>query len=330
LVAHPRADRWHRRATATVGGIGVFVAFWAGMAVFQPEVSRPYPMLFAASLLFAAGLLDDVVQLRPLTKLLAQLAAAGIVVTVGARLQLPWTAWPLLNAAITVVWLVGITNAFNLLDNMDGLAGGIAAIGAVFLTVTFVLNGQTPQGELAMILCGAVAGFLVFNVNPASIFMGDCGSMFLGFALAGMALLSQYGRSRNLGAVVIAPVIILMVPILDTCLVTITRKVAGRPVSVGGRDHSSHRLVALGNSERRAVVILWSIAAVAGTLALLVRGLSNSVAIAVLGGVATAMALFGVYLARVPVERRASAAARPESRAHGDHVDAPAGAVRAV
>jgi len=314
LVAHPRADRWHRRPTATVGGIAVFAAFWTGMAIVQPALVHAWPALWAASLLFVVGLVDDAVQLPPLPKLAAQVAAAAFVVAHGLRL--PWTASPLLDGAVTIVWLVGITNALNLLDNMDGLAGGIAAIGAVFLTVTFALGDELPRAQMTMLLCGAVLGFLVYNVNPASIFMGDCGSMFLGQALAGIALLSQFGRSRNLGSVVIAPLVILVIPILDTSLVTITRKLAGRPVSVGGRDHSSHRLVALGHSERRAVIILWVIAALSGSFALLVRGLENAIAIPATACFALAMAVFGYYLARVPVgDRRAVIAERAPATA---------------
>jgi UDP-GlcNAc:undecaprenyl-phosphate GlcNAc-1-phosphate transferase len=308
LVVAPRRDRWHRQSTATVGGVAVFGAFALGL-VLCPPVAHARPIILGAALLFAAGLVDDVVPLRPLTKLAVQLLAGALVV--GDGLQLPWTAYPAVNAAVTLVWLVGITNAMNLLDNMDGLAAGIAVIAGVFLTVTFVLNGQPAEATLAMALAGAALGFLVFNFNPASIFMGDCGSMFLGSALGGLALLSTYGRSRNLTAVLFTPVLILSIPILDTCLVTITRKLAGRPVSIGGRDHSSHRLVALGASEKRAVVILYGMATLSGLFALLLRGLETGVAAAASACFGAAIALFGVFLGRVQVERAREAPAAP-------------------
>jgi UDP-GlcNAc:undecaprenyl-phosphate/decaprenyl-phosphate GlcNAc-1-phosphate transferase len=314
LVAAPRTDRWHRTPTATVGGVAVFLAFLSGVWLACPAVANAWPIIGAASLLFAAGLVDDVVQLPPLANLGVQVLAAAIIV--GAGLRLPWTLHPALNALVTLVWLVGITNAINLLDNMDGLAGGIVVIACVFLTVTFVLNGQHAAAALAMALGGAVLGFLVFNFNPASIFMGDCGSMFLGALLGGLALLSEYGRSRNLTAVLFTPVMILVIPILDTCLVTVTRKLAGRPVSVGGRDHSSHRLVALGVSERRAVVILYALATLSGVCALLVRGLKNEVAIPALGVFAIGMTLFGVFLGRVRVDE--------PRRVPAEHGQAPA------
>ena len=314
LVAAPRRDRWHRTATPTVGGIGIFAAFALGAWLFCPPVARAHHILIAAAVLFAAGLADDVVQLAPVAKLAIQVLAAAMVV--GAGLQLPWTAHPAVNAAITLVWLVGITNAINLLDNMDGLAAGIAAIACVFLTVTFVTNGQLAEAALTMALCGAVAGFLVFNFNPASIFMGDCGSMFLGSALGGLALLSGYGRSRNLTAVVFTPVLILIIPILDTCLVTVTRKLAGRPVSVGGRDHSSHRLVALGASERRAVVILYALATLSGLFALFVRGLESTLTVPAFAAFAAGMTLFGVFLGRVHLDVPAAREVPAEEPGH--------------
>jgi UDP-GlcNAc:undecaprenyl-phosphate GlcNAc-1-phosphate transferase len=300
VVAAPRDDRWHQRPTATLGGVAIYVAFVAGIALFGFEPARVAPVLAAATLLFVAGLVDDLVRLRPGSKLAAQIAAAALVVASGLRL--PWTAAPATDALVTLVWLVGITNALNLLDNMDGLAAGIAAIACLFLTITFVLNGQTAEAVFTMVMLGAVLGFLVFNFSPASIFMGDCGSMFLGSALGGLALLSDYGRSRNLTAVLATPVLILTIPILDTCLVTVTRKLSGRPVSHGGRDHTSHRLVALGASERRAVAILYALATVSGLCALVVRWLNAGAVLAVLGGVAAFMALFGLYLGRVRIE----------------------------
>src|SRR4029077_15375024 len=157
-----------------------------------------------------------------------------------------------------IFWLVGITNALNLLDNIDGLAGGVAAIGALFLTYLCHAAHQPAHAALCAPFAGAVCGFLVFNFNPASIFMGDCGSLFLGFFLAGSALINPAaGRSRTFLPVLAVPVLILFIPIFDTLFVMVQRKLAGRPVSLGGRDHTSHRLVALGLSERHAVLLLY-------------------------------------------------------------------------
>jgi UDP-GlcNAc:undecaprenyl-phosphate GlcNAc-1-phosphate transferase len=300
MVCAPRADRWHTRPTALLGGVGIFAAFAVGIATTPQLLSSPtWSTVAAATLLFAVGLVDDVVQLRPLVKLGFQLAAAGIFVARGR--VLPWTHDPLLDGAITVVWVVGIGNAMNLLDNMDGLAAGIAAIASGFLAITFWMNGQAELLALPAIVAGASLAFLVFNFKPASIFMGDSGSLFLGTLLAGMGLLSSYGRSRSVASVLLTPVLIMAIPILDTTLVTITRRLRGQPVSVGGRDHTSHRLVALGASERRAVVILWVVAAASGAIALVVRELRVDALLAVIPAFALAVFFFALYLAMVPV-----------------------------
>jgi UDP-GlcNAc:undecaprenyl-phosphate GlcNAc-1-phosphate transferase len=302
IVAAPRKDRWHARPTALMGGIAIYFAFAAGIVYstfFVSSWHRSWPILVAATLLFLAGVVDDRYPLKPYIKLALQIIAAAI--TVFGGLDLHWTESNLLNTLITVFWLVGITNAVNLLDNMDGLAAGISLISCIFLAITFGLNAQTPEMMIPLAMAGAVAGFLVFNFNPATIFMGDCGSMFLGFTLGGTALLSDAGRMRNLLGVMLTPVLILVVPIFDTVVVTIARKLHGRPLSQGGRDHTSHRLVALGVSERRAVLMLYLFAAVTGTLALFVRQMKLGAGLTLIGVFALSFLFIGLYLGRVRV-----------------------------
>jgi UDP-GlcNAc:undecaprenyl-phosphate GlcNAc-1-phosphate transferase len=299
FVAAPRKDRWHQKPTALMGGIAIYVAFVSGFGLFFTASPKTLAILIAGTLLFITGLIDDLVQFKPYVKLVMQLVAAAITVYAGLRLRL--TDSEALNHFITIFWLVGLTNAVNLLDNMDGLAGGISFIACLFLGITFLLNGQTTEAALTILLAGAVLGFLVFNFNPASIFMGDCGSMFLGYTLGGIALLSNLGYTRNLASVFLTPVLILMIPIFDTCLVTIARKRSGRPVSQGGRDHTSHRLVALGMSERRAVFVLYLFAAISGGLALLVRGMRLEVVLLLISSFALTVLLLGLYLGKVRV-----------------------------
>ena len=184
---------------------------------------------------------------------------------------------------------------------MDGLAGGVAVIACAFLTITFLLNGQTLEAQLPAMLGAAALGFLIFNFKPASIFMGDSGSMFLGFMLSSIALLSGTGRFRNLTSVLLSPLLILMIPIFDTCMVTVTRKLSGRRVSQGGRDHSSHRLVALGISERRAVMMLYVFAAISGILALMVRFVETTWALAIVPVFALVVLFLGLYLGKVRI-----------------------------
>ncbi|HWC75932.1 MAG TPA: MraY family glycosyltransferase, partial [Blastocatellia bacterium] len=299
IVAAPRADRWHHKPAALLGGVAIFAAFMIGYLAFGPRQILVYAVLAPATLLFISGLIDDRVQIKPYTKLVLQLIAAGIAVYLGLRL--PWTTNVALNDLFTIFWLMAVPNAINLLDNMDGLAGGISVICCVFLFITFMISGQPDEAMLAVLLGGAAGGFLVFNFNRASIFMGDCGSMFLGSMLGGTALLSSYGRSRNLTAVLLAPVLILLIPIFDTCFVTVTRKLSGRAITKGGKDHTSHRLVSLGMSERRAVVTLYTLAVVSGILALMVRILRVEEILLLIPLFALAIVFVGVYLGKVRV-----------------------------
>jgi UDP-GlcNAc:undecaprenyl-phosphate GlcNAc-1-phosphate transferase len=299
LVAKPRQDRWHQKPTALLGGVAIYFAFVVGFLIFAPKHPSTIAILGGATLLFVTGLVDDAIHIKPYAKLVLQLIASATLVFFG--LHLPWGDYAWINDLLTIFWLVGITNAINLLDNMDGLAGGVTLISSVFLAVTFLLNGQTSAAILPALLGGAVLGFLVFNFNPASIFMGDSGSMFLGFMLAGTALLADTARFRSLTSVLLTPVLILMIPIFDTCFVTVARKFSGRPISKGGRDHTSHRLVALGVSERRAVTLLYVFAAVCGTLALAVRWLETTVVMALVPLFALLVLFLGLYLGKVRV-----------------------------
>jgi UDP-GlcNAc:undecaprenyl-phosphate GlcNAc-1-phosphate transferase len=299
IVAQPREDRWHQKPTALLGGIAIYGAFLLGWLALGPKSNGMLAVMLAGTALFVLGLIDDLKPVKPYIRLGVQLALAAAVVYSG--LKLPWTQIAVINDLITIFWLVGITNAINLLDNMDGLAAGITLISCVFLAVTFIISGQFDEAMIPLLLGGAVAGFLVFNFNPASIFMGDCGSTFLGFALGGTALLSDYGRTRNLTAVLFTPVLILMIPILDTCLVTVTRKLHGRSVAQGGRDHTSHRLVALGMTERRAVLMLYLFATVSGALALLVRRVNQEVILLLIPAFALVVLFLGMYLGMVRV-----------------------------
>ena len=306
-VAQPRGDRWHSKPTALFGGVAIAVTtlFLAVVSGHAQDVALP---VIAGFLIFVVGLTDDILSLKPSTKLIAQIALASLFVFYGERLH--WTSVPAADMAMTVIWLVGVTNAFNLLDNMDGLCAGIAIIAG-----TALMSGLAGRPDVAgeahylAMLMGAASGFLVYNAHPASIFMGDAGSLFLGLSLSALTLTAggpAHDRSRVL-SVVAAPMLVLLIPIFDTTLVTLTRILAGRRVSQGGRDHSSHRLVAIGLSERSAVRVLWALAAAAGTIGYVVRRFSDDRAW-MLGAVFfLAMVVFAVYLAQVRVYDEPSA-----------------------
>lgn len=303
MVAHPKNDRWHRRPTALLGGIsiGVSVALtWLFFAHQLPHHAQGWTVLGGSLFLGMIGFVDDVVHIKPYQKLICQLFASALAIYAG--LILPWTVSPQVNIAITFFWLVGITNAINLLDNMDGLAAGVSATAAVFLSINLALNNQPQEALMLAVLAGALVGFLIYNSNPASVFMGDTGSMFIGFFLASAALMSASGaRSRSFLVVLAVPVLVLFIPIFDTTLVTIMRKLAGRPASQGGRDHTSHRLVALGLSESRAVWLLYGLAIASGMLAVAVNHLNWLTSVAAITAFVIALSLLGIYLGRVRV-----------------------------
>ncbi len=300
FVAKPKSDRWHKRPTAMLGGVAIFVGTAAAYFLLVPMTAQSLVVMGGSAFLFVVGLVDDLVSVRPYQKLIGQLIGAGILVLSG--LKLPLTGFEIVDIWLTVFWVIGITNAINLLDNMDGLAAGISAIAAFSLALNFAANGLTNELLLTSALIGALVGFLVFNFNPASIFMGDCGSMFIGFLLSGSVLLNQVGgRSRGIVAILAVPVLILFVPIFDTTFVTVLRKLWGRKASQGGRDHTSHRLVALGLSERSAVLMLYVFALVAGGLALLVGQIGVFKSFALIGFFTLVLVILGVYLSKVKV-----------------------------
>ena len=300
MVARPRMDRWNKNPTAMLGGVGIWLAVLLSYLFFMPHTPRGWVVMFSSTFLFAVGLADDFLHAKPYQKLIGQVMGAAFVIYYG--LGLPWTSSPPVNMVITIFWLIGITNAVNLLDNMDGLSSGIAAIASVFLALSFISNGQPTEALMLAVFAAALVGFLVYNFNPASIFMGDCGSMFIGFFLASTALMAATGgRARSFLPVLAVPILILFIPIFDTTFVTVLRKLAGRAASQGGRDHTSHRLVALGMSERRAVLMLYGFAALSGLLALVVRHMQFDVSFAAILGFTVVLTLLGVYLAGVKV-----------------------------
>lgn len=299
-VAQPKVDRWHKKPTAMMGGIAIFATVALSYVFLLPHSTQGWVVLAAGAFLFTIGLIDDLLRIKPYQKLIGQVMGASLIIFYG--MSLPWTNLKTLNMVITIFWLIGITNAVNLLDNMDGLAGGIAAIAALVLAFSTGLSAQPNEMWLLVVFIAALAGFLCFNFNPASIFMGDCGSMFVGFFLASSVLLNASGgRSRSLFSVLAVPVLILFVPIFDTTLVTVVRKLKGRAASQGGRDHTSHRLVGLGLSERTAVLMLYGFAVMSGALALWVRELKIDQSLAAIVGFVIVLTLVGVYLAKVKV-----------------------------
>jgi UDP-GlcNAc:undecaprenyl-phosphate GlcNAc-1-phosphate transferase len=275
VVAAPRQDRWHTRATPLLGGVGIFAGFLAAIGAALASGATPankelLGIVAGCAVLFVAGLADDIRSLGPLVKLGTQVLAACCVLAGGLSLQMIGN--DVLADLVAVLWLVGMTNAFNLLDNMDGLAATLAGIAAAFFAVdALTVHPNHTALVLALALVVACLAFLPFNLRPrgnAAVFMGDSGSQVLGFTLAALGLASSWKVAGTTVATLVLPILVLAVPILDTTLVTIVRMLDGRPVYRGGRDHTSHRLVYHGLSEKHAVVLLAIISAALGTTSL--------------------------------------------------------------
>ena len=315
-VAVPRDNRWHRKETALLGGVGIFAAMsiawltgtlWVGWHV----AGHPYlPVILCASGIFLLGLADDIFNMDPQHKLAGQVIIAAILLFFGFRLG--WTESRTLDLFFSILWIVGITNAFNLLDNMDGLSCGIAFIAGAFLFLYHYLNPSPNSFSIPGLLLlstylGSILGFLVYNFNPASIFMGDAGSLFIGFVLACLTMTQNTSLANgetsffHLLSVILIPVLILFIPILDTGFVSLMRKLFRRPISQGGRDHSSHRLVAIGFSEKKAVLVLYGFSVASGLLALALNHFNIGTSVVLIILYLLFILFFWIYLAKVKV-----------------------------
>ncbi|MDP9067837.1 MAG: undecaprenyl/decaprenyl-phosphate alpha-N-acetylglucosaminyl 1-phosphate transferase [Actinomycetota bacterium] len=309
ILDHPQDDPGgHKRHSAAVpylGGVAIFVGTVAGSIFmgFRPELPLPQPVAqFALGLAIAVvlglvGLADDIRPLPRSGRFIVQVAAALAAWQVGFRVQA--TPSDAVNVFITVLWIVGITNAFNLLDNMDGLSAGLAGVGALSFAVMGALGDLPELAVIAAALGGASLGFLGHNRHPARVFMGDAGSLFLGFLLA---IIGIELRFENLVRVTfLIPVIVLGLPILDTTLVTLSRARHGRKLFLGHRDHVSHRLVQVGLPVKTTVRLLYWTGLCLGWLGLVISRATPQVAYMLLGFVVALGVFFGWLLFRVPV-----------------------------
>jgi UDP-GlcNAc:undecaprenyl-phosphate GlcNAc-1-phosphate transferase len=270
IIDQPNARKIHVDPIPLLGGVAIYGAFIAAVILFgnRFRLNELISILVGASLMSFLGVWDDRRGLSPLLKLVGQFLAASILVVSGVRIgTFPWEA---LNIAVTLGWVVVITNGMNLLDNMDGLSGGVGAVAAIFFLLLAAMNDQYLVGALSAALVGACLGFLIYNFNPASIFMGDAGSLFLGFVLAAVSIKLRFPEGIEIVTWMV-PVLILGLPLFDTTLVIISRLRRNlNPLTSPGKDHVSHRLVAMGYTRREAVLICYLICAGLGVVALFV------------------------------------------------------------
>jgi UDP-GlcNAc:undecaprenyl-phosphate GlcNAc-1-phosphate transferase len=316
LVATPKADRWHQTPTALFGGVAIVVTFLlvsaCVLARFAPPRSYELIGLFVGgTFLFALGVRDDAVPLNPLVKLLGQvMAVTPFLIGMGLAHNSPLYVFAM---PIVLLWMVALTNAFNLLDNMNGLSGGTAAAVSGVLSLYSFLHGDVLTGLFSALLAASCLGFLFFNcrfATPAHIFMGDCGSMFLGYMLAGLTIMGVVRPQSAPLTSLTLPFLLMTLPIFDTMLVIVRRKREGRAISQGGKDHSSHRLVYSGLSQKQAVFALYSLSLVCGGVGLLCEQLGQPILLLCLvTGIAVGLWFFGAYLSRFTSPRASKASA---------------------
>jgi UDP-GlcNAc:undecaprenyl-phosphate GlcNAc-1-phosphate transferase len=305
FIDRPGPRKVHLMPTPLLGGLAIWVGAVLATVVFKGELAwgQIASILGGGTLLFVVGMLDDKKWLHPQLKLMGAAPLAACVL-LASGIQASVFSALIADYAVTLVWVVGITAAFNILDHMDGLDAGIAAIASAFFLVFAVLGGQWLVAPLAAAVLGASLGFLRWNFSPAKIFMGDGGALLLGFLLATLGVKLRVPSLPAETAWMI-PVLILGVPIFDTSLVTVSRLRRGLlPFASPGKDHTAHRLAALGLGQRGAVLVMYAVGIGFGLLALAVHQLSAGQAYTLAGCVVLAALLAIVLLEGVPFERQ--------------------------
>ncbi|MBI4789830.1 MAG: undecaprenyl/decaprenyl-phosphate alpha-N-acetylglucosaminyl 1-phosphate transferase [Chloroflexi bacterium] len=293
-IDRPSERKIHASPMPLLGGIAMYGAFLIALVLFADRFYIPQliGIVVGATWVSLLGIWDDRVGLGATLKLLGQIFGALILIVTGVTADVFHN--PLLDIPLTLMWIVGITNAMNLLDNMDGLSGGVAACASAFFLLIAALNGQYLVGSLAAALLGASVGFLVYNFNPASIFMGDTGSLFLGYMLAAVGLKLRFSDHPDV-VVWLTPLLVLGLPIFDTTLVFVSRLRRGlNPLTHGGTDHLSHRLCARGYTARETVLTLYLVSVILGVLAMFI-GQAGIVESIIVGAVALAAGAIGLW-----------------------------------
>jgi len=292
-VDKPAARKIHASPVPLLGGAAIYLAFILVLLFFgdREYINQVVGIVIGATLMSFMGVVDDRWGLGSYVKLAGQLLATAVLIYTGVQVRI-FGGW--LDIAITLAWVVTITNAFNLLDNMDGLSGGIGMITATYFLLLSAMSGQYLVGALAAALAGACAGFLVYNWNPAHIFMGDAGSLFIGFLLAAVSIKLRF-PSNSVVVTWMIPLLVLALPIFDTTLVFISRLRRGKnPLTTPGKDHVSHRLAFLLGSRREAVLVCYLIAGAVGLSSVYVSQATLPAAL-LIGAAVFAAALYGLW-----------------------------------
>lgn len=313
-VDQPSDRRIHREPTPRLGGLAILAGFLVPVLYFLPADPAARALIVGAVLICALGAVDDIWGLSPAVKLAGQVACAAIPVSAGLTIDhitLPFVGVGDLGPAqypLTILWFVAIVNMINFSDGMDGLAAGITGLGATTFAILAASLGRADPAIMAAALAGACVAFLVFNFHPAKVFMGDAGSMFLGFVIAGV---SVSGVMKSAAAVaVVAPLIVLAIPILDTSFVIMKRIKHGLPVYSADRSHFHHRFFTIGWGQRKTVLALYAWCALMGAVALLLRfvpyrepdggiAIAGTIALGVGALIALAASVYLIYILEI-------------------------------
>lgn len=302
VVDKPNQPRkTHKDHKPMMGGLAIYLALTISVLVFSPpqHIRELLAIVSGAGLLALVGLIDDRYELSWRVRFIVQFAAALVLVIVGIQIQLLGTQW--IDIPITLIWVVALTNATNFLDNMDGLTAGLSAIAASFFLLIAILQGQILVSLLAAGILGSAVGFLVYNFAPSSTFMGDMGALALGYLLATLAIKLNFAN-QPLNVSWMVPVLVLALPIFDINLVFWTRLAEGRSPAEAGRDHTSHRIKALGLGNRGTVITLYAMCALFGLLGLLVSITPTAQAFVI--GTVGIIALLSLFVAMVWVREK--------------------------
>jgi UDP-GlcNAc:undecaprenyl-phosphate GlcNAc-1-phosphate transferase len=289
----------HDNAVPYLGGLAVFIAFLSTVGVMtklEAFERETLGLLLSGSIALIVGLIDDFGALTPAQKTFGQLIAALVLMKSGIYIKLQFVPW-YVAIPLTVLWILAVTNAFNIIDIMDGLASGVACIAAIVIAAANFMAGREPQAFLAVVLAGSAFGFLRHNFHPAKIFLGDAGSMFMGFMLAALSLNAGYTRTNHLAA--ISPVLILGIPIFDLMLVMFIRWRKGIPMTKGSPDHFALRLRRCHLSVREIAITAYIVGALLGGVALLMSQVRLEWALATFAGTISALCLSAYLLMKV-------------------------------
>lgn len=286
-VDKPNARKVHTKLMPRMGGLAIYLSFFA-VLFFSHSVTPKHIGLFAGgTVLILVGIIDDMKDIPAKVKLLGQIVAACIVVASGVRVEFMTNfilggIFPLyfFSAPFTVIWIVAIVNAVNLIDGLDGLAAGTSVIAAATMAVSGYATGQMEMASMALILIGATLGFLKYNFHPAKIFMGDTGSMFLGYNLSVLAVMG-FTKSFTLLSLV-TPILVLAIPILDTLFAIVRRKMNNKPIFKPDKNHLHHCLLNYGFSHRNTVLIIYAVSAVLALCGLIMTYLNSAQGICLL------------------------------------------------